>query len=1165
MAKFKCIIFITFLFTQSITAQIHFESQVFEKLGKPFLNNASSVDISPDGQFLYVSSYDDDAISVFQRNTDGSIVFVETQKNEVAGISGLKGSYEVKVSPDNRHVYATGKDDNAIVYFSKDEMTGRLTMLGKYQDDSNGIDGLEGAYLMDFTPDGNYLYVVGQDENAVAVFARNVLDGSLSLVQVVRNNQNGNNHMNFPVSVKVSPDGRQVLVTSYANNAVTWFNRNSNNGNLTYAGSLTSDEIATDVLLGASGLSISKDGKNVYVASSDGGSVEVFGRNQNTGSLTFLDSFSETENNINGLEGTVAITVSADDQQVYVAGTGSNSLVIFNRNINTGEITYQETLVDGEQNISDLDFPVAIAVSDKFSEIYVADFGSNALLSFTRNLNEATLDFGFSERGSGLGIVGLRGAETAVISPDGNYLYVAAKEGDAVSIFARNQEDGSLSYVDYLEDGGGLDGLNGATDIIISADGTDVYIAGFWDNTVTHFNRDISTGLLSFSDKEKDGLFSVDGISGANSLVFSENENYVYVAGFWDNAIGVFSRNTDDGTLEFETAFFDGENGIDGLEGITKMILNADQTKLYALGSTEEAIAIFNINNQDGSLDYQEMVSAPGALRMEISPAADHLYTVNPTVSSVSQFGINASGGLTLEMTYEATAGGGNFNGLNNVDNLNLNSNGDLIYFTSKTENTVAAYRRDLISGNLSFEKVQRNDEANVHSIAGASSVNTSANGKFIYVTAADDNAVAVFSCTYFFKETTTVCNGITVTIAGQMYDETGVYQETIENENCITNIDLDLTVQPSEHNIAVDLCDGDIFILGDQAYNSSGIYSYDFVSSLGCDSTVTVDLTVVDGFQLINQTVEICQGDSYSIGGSSYSEEGFYEVTWPTASGCDSTVLLDLLVAPTFNTTETSVLCQGDFFVFGNQNYIQSGVYTNVFSSTQGCDSTVTLILSIYPGTTEIDAIICEGESYDFDGEFYTETGTYQGIVLSNSGCEIETTLHLEVVENITVEPTIIEDEGNGLGGIELQVLGGLPPYTYQWSNGVTIAEIHNLTPDIYEVTVTDANNCAQELSLPVNFTTGIEELNVITEVHVFPNPNTVNSPLNINLTSPNTQTIQLQIFTLLGEKILNRKESILSGSNHLAIDLPLTSGVYFLTIIDEYGQQIIQKLEML
>ncbi len=1163
MAKFKFIIFLILFFNLSISAQIHFESQVFEKLGKPFLNNASSVDISPDGQFIYVSSFDEDAITVFKRNLDGSIFFVETQKNEVASISGLGGTYDVKVSPDNRHVYATGKEESSIVYFLKNEITGRLTFLGKYQDNLNNIDGIQGAYLMDFTPDGNYLYVVGQDENALAVFARNVNDGSLSLIQVIRNNQNGNNNMNFPVNVKVSPDGRQVLVTSYADNAITWFNRNNSNGTLTYVDSRSNENIPGDVLLGASGLSISKDGKNVYVASSDGGSVEVFRRNQNTGNLTFMNSFSETENNVSGLGGTVAITVSADEQQVYATGTENDALVVFNRNITTGEISYQETLRNGEQNITDLDFPVALAVSDKFDEVYVADFGSNALLSFHRNESEATLDFGFSERGSGLGITGLRGAETAVISPDGNYLYVAAKEGDAVSIFARNPENGSLTYVDYLEDGGGLDGLNGATEIIISADGTDVYIAGFWDNTVTHFQRDINTGLLTFSDKEKDGLFGVDGISGTNSLVFSENENYVYAAGFWDNAIGIFARNSDDGTLEFTEAIFDGENGVDGLEGITKIILNDDQTKLYALGSLEESIVVFNIDNQNGGLDFQEMIAAPGALKME-QCNTDHLYTVNPTTSSVSQFRVTPTGSLILEMTYEATAGGGGFAGLNNVDNLNVNPNGDLIYFTSKIENTIAAYRRDLVTGELTFEKVQRNDELEVHSIAGASSVKTTADGKFIYVTAADDNAVAVFSCTYFFKETTTVCDGITVTLAGQTYDETGIYQETIENDNCIINIDLDLTVQPSAYNLAVDLCDGDIFILGDQAYNSSGIYSYDFTSSLGCDSIVTVELTVVDAFQPDNQTVEICAGDSFEVGGNSYSEEGIYEVIWSTSSGCDSTVFLDLKVEPVIEITETDVLCQGEFFVFGNQNYIQSGLYTNVFSTAKGCDSTVNLILSIYPGTTEIDVVICEGESYDFDGQSYTESGTYQGILLSNNGCEIETTLHLEVVETITVDATIIDDEGNGLGGVILQTLGGLPPYSYQWSNGVTIGEVHNLIPGVYEVTVTDANSCSKELSLSVNFITSVENLNTLSKVHVFPNPNTIDHPLNINVTSPNFQFIQFQIFTLFGEKIASQTETLRAGKNNLQMNLSLNSGIYLLSIIDENGIRIVRKIEI-
>ena len=136
-------------------------------------------------------------------------------------------------------------------------------------------------------------------------------------------------------------------------------------------------------------------------------------------------------------------------------------------------------------------------------------------------------------------------------------------------------------------------------------------------------------------------------------------------------------------------------------------------------------------------------------------------------------------------------------------------------------------------------------------------------------------------------------------------------------------------------------------------------------------------------------------------------------------------------------------------------------------------------------------------------------------------------------MVEIFTVEPTINEDEGNGLGGIILETLGGLPPYSYQWSNGVTIGEIHNLTPGIYGVTITDANGCSEELFLPVNIITGVEDLGEITEVYVFPNPNTKDNPLNIRLNSPNAQHVQIQIFSILGERIVDRKENLILGEN--------------------------------
>lgn len=1147
----------------SALAQLQFEGMVFENLGKPFLDNASAVAASPDGQFLYVSSYDDGAISTFRRNTDGTLEFVDAQINELNGVSGLTNTYDVKVSPDNRHVYATSEADNALLYFSKNPDTGQLTFLGKYEDGLNGIEGLSGAFLMDFSPDGNYLYVLGRNENALTVFSRNVNTGSLSPVQLLRDDQDGNNSMNYPITVKVTRDGHHVLVTSYGDEALSWYTRDISSGLLTFSGAILSEDITGNPLEGAFGLDISKDGKSAYVSSRDGNSLDVFSRNLSTGNLSYVNSFFNGENGITGLMGTAAVAISADGKQVYAAGTGEDAIVVFNRNTETGQLQYESTLTDGTQSITDLDFPVAFAVNDHFDEIYVADFGSNAVLVFNKNSNNNTIEFTYSERGSGLGITGLKGVVSATVSPDGNYLYAAGKDGDAMSVFARNAENGILNFQESLEDGGGLDGLNGITEILLSPDGEHAYVSGFWDNTVTHFDRDISTGSLTFIENQKDGLFGVDGISGANSMVLSNDGNYLFVAGFWDNAIGVFTRNPGDGSLDFLTAYFDGENGQAGLQGIQKIAMHPSGNYLYALGSEDQAIAHFDINIQNGELIYRQMYETAGTVQMALSPDGNHLYTANETLNTVSQFSVDTDGNLTFQLDYDNGMAGGMHDGLQAANAINFNPDGTTIYISSQTEHTIAAFRRDINSGSLLFEQVRRNDQSGVHGIEGISSVLTSQDGKYIYTTSATDNAISSFTCTYFFEETATVCSGESVTVGDRTFSETGHFQELVETESCIINYNVQLTVQPSSYIYDVDLCDGDIFILGDQAYNIGGTYTYAFTSAAGCDSLVTINLTVVDAFEPVDQEVEICAGETYEAGGNIYSETGSYEVIWSTASGCDSTIMLNLVVNETDELSTTALLCDSEFYIFGNQNIIQSGTYSHIFQNQQGCDSLVTLNLDLYPGTSEIEAAICAGESYEFDGNTYDTPGVYEGVIISNGGCEIFTTLYLEVFEDFEVVSNIIKDEGNGLGSITLQVTGGNHAYTYEWSNGVTISEIHQLNPGIYSVTITDANGCTQIHEFPLNVsTTSTNTLSTLSSTTIYPNPASINTNITIELVSTQHQSVKFRILDLTGRALSTHTKTVDRGTSLHSITVPDVNGVYFLQSIDMNGDYFIEKL---
>jgi hypothetical protein len=61
-----------------------------------------------------------------------------------------------------------------------------------------------------------------------------------------------------------------------------------------------------------------------------------------------------------------------------------------------------------------------------------------------------------------------------------------------------------------------------------------------------------------------------------------------------------------------------------------------------------------------------------------------------------------------------------------------------------------------------------------------------------------------------------------------------------------------------------------------------------------------------------------------------------------------------------------------------------------------------------------------------------------------------------------------ICPDVNNGY--IELNVSGGITPYTYNWSTGETAQDLSNLNAGKYKVTITDANGCIAEDSTQID-----------------------------------------------------------------------------------------------
>jgi gliding motility-associated-like protein len=114
-----------------------------------------------------------------------------------------------------------------------------------------------------------------------------------------------------------------------------------------------------------------------------------------------------------------------------------------------------------------------------------------------------------------------------------------------------------------------------------------------------------------------------------------------------------------------------------------------------------------------------------------------------------------------------------------------------------------------------------------------------------------------------------------------------------------------------------------------------------------GCSNTkvITVNPTYT---QTLNAS--ICNGQTYTFGGTTYTLPGTYPHTFTTIHGCDSIVTLNLTVNPVYNQSVNIDICQDSYYTFCGINYYTSGVYSHLFTTTKGCDSNVTLNLLVHP-----------------------------------------------------------------------------------------------------------------------------------------------------------------------------------------------------------------------
>ncbi|MBQ7490415.1 MAG: C10 family peptidase, partial [Bacteroidales bacterium] len=192
-----------------------------------------------------------------------------------------------------------------------------------------------------------------------------------------------------------------------------------------------------------------------------------------------------------------------------------------------------------------------------------------------------------------------------------------------------------------------------------------------------------------------------------------------------------------------------------------------------------------------------------------------------------------------------------------------------------------------------------------------------------------------------------------------------------------------------------------DSFVWNDSTYFTSGDYTQHFNTVNGCDSAVTLHLT-------INNSVETefteTRCDSFVWNDSTYFTSGNYTQHFSTVNGCDSAVTLHLTINNSVETSFAETRC--DSFVWNDSTYFTSGDYTQHFSTVNGCDSTVTLHLTINNSVeTEFAETHCD--SFVWNDSTYFISGDYTQHFSTVNGCDSAVTLHLTINNSVETEFT--------------------------------------------------------------------------------------------------------------------------------------------------------------
>ena len=435
----------------------------------------------------------------------------------------------------------------------------------------------------------------------------------------------------------------------------------------------------------------------------------------------------------------------------------------------------------------------------------------------------------------------------------------------------------------------------------------------------------------------------------------------------------------------------------------------------------------------------------------------------------------------------------------------------------------------------------------------------------------------------------TTICTGDSITVGSHTYHATGDYTDLFQSAitSCDSTVNTHLTVlAPIVYSNTLTLCSGDSLVVGTHTYYTSGIYTDFLVSNTGCDSTLTSNLTVNSPI-VASQTISICSGSSIQVGTNVYDTTGVYSDLLRSFNGCDSTLTTNLTVGLRVHTYDTLTICSGDSATVGTFVYHNSGTFTDILVSSIGCDSTVTLHLTVSPRPAIIanSVGICNGQTATITA---TGAATYiwsSGVTVSGNGTAVAnpatTTTYTvtgtsagcsstaAVTVSVTATPIVTMAPFTPASicaqNDPFTLPAGTPTggtYSGLAVNGNTFTPSVNLLGTNFVTYLYSINGCmaAASQSVVVNNCSDVKEFSVTNNIIIYPNP-TVGA-FTISISNASFDELVINIVDVQGREVYNSTDKVSSVDYIKQLNLEgIAKGIYFIKL--STGKEVnVQKI---